>query len=170
MLDTPSYIEPIITYDVKVPVTVPVVSLTEMKAYMRVDFADDDTTISSLIDSASMYVESMTGYGIGVKTISLYIDSDGYGWLPLLPVNDTSVVKLNTNQFDTTGIRTIDMSVGYSPTTIPGNLKVAIMKIVATNYEFREDFLTEGGRRAIVNVIPDDSIALIKQLRRRVGI
>lgn len=76
---------------VTVPATVYPVSLVEAKAHCRVDSADEDTLISSLIAAAVDWAERYTSLSLANKTLQLIVDdfSDAI-LLPRGPVQSVS--------------------------------------------------------------------------------
>lgn len=156
--------EPIVTYDIKTRNENPAVSLEDLKDYLNVDFPDKDTLITNLGRAAEEFAEQETGFGIGVKTIIVYSDATGEGWLPLTPVLSEEVDKVGANRFNTTKNLNpgIEMEVGFDSTTIPYGLKLAIQKLVAQAYAFRENQSLENLYEVIYN-----SGDLLAKFRRR---
>lgn len=72
-------------------------SLTEAKAHLRVDAADEDTLIASLILAARMHVERALDMALITQSWSLYFDRwPDAAWveIPLAPVQSVSAVRL----------------------------------------------------------------------------
>lgn len=57
------------SYKVTVQPTTEPIKLTEMKRWLRVDWADDDTDISALITRARTFAESVTHRALAIQTI-----------------------------------------------------------------------------------------------------
>ncbi|SDZ82219.1 Phage gp6-like head-tail connector protein [Arachidicoccus rhizosphaerae] len=157
--------EPIVTYEVKTPNQNPVVSLEDLKRHCLVDFPDDDELIEDLGRAAEEFAEIETGFGIGLKTITVYSDGNGEGWLPLTPVIDGDIEKIGANRFKATKNENpgIDMEVGFDSSTLPYGLKLAICKMVAQAYWKREDQSIDSLHEVIFN-----SGDLLAKFRRRV--
>jgi len=75
------------------------VSLAEAKAHLRIDFTDDDTLISALIDAATAHVDGYTGI-LARALVTQTWQQDFCDWpgdrvlrLPLAPVASVSSVK-----------------------------------------------------------------------------
>lgn len=181
--------EAVVTYEIKIPSTQTAVTLDEVKAHSRIDYNDDDALLTQLLTAAEAYVEKMTGWALGAKTITIYADlagcSMGVGWFPLLPILDTIDYKINPNKFNLLAagndpqpgyaIAPFDVQVGYTSATIPFDLKLAVMKIVSTAYESREDTQpgyerTMAGQNVHGTFVIGGSSDIIRPLRRRVGI
>lgn len=157
--------EPIVTYEIKTPNPNPVVPLEDLKKACLADYPDDDDLIQDLGRAAEEFAEQETGFGIGVKTITVFSDGSGEGWLPLTPVLSDSVDKVGANRFNT--VRNlnpgIDMEVGFDTSNLPYGLKLAICKMVAQAYLRREDQSEDSLKEVIFN-----SGDLLAKFRRRV--
>ena len=88
--------------------TEPPVSLAEAKAHLRVDFTDDDTLISALIDAATAHVDGYTGI-LARALVTQTWRQDFCDWpgdrvlrLPLAPVASVESVKY----FDAANVET----------------------------------------------------------------
>ena len=57
------------------PVGIDIVSLADMKEFLRVDHNDEDTTISEIITSAVMAVQNYTGRVFNSTTYTMKLDS-----------------------------------------------------------------------------------------------
>lgn len=136
------------------------VSLSDMKAYLKVDYSDDDDEITELIKVARKTVEGYISRKIGSQTLkATWTKYHQTTRLPYAPINSVTTVKtvdqdtLTTLTEDTdyfvqadeylefssagsTGLEVI-YTAGY--TTVPDSLLVAIKRLVAKMYEFRGD-------------------------------
>jgi uncharacterized phiE125 gp8 family phage protein len=137
------------------------VGLEEMKSYLNVDLDNWDTLIETLISSSRTRLERYTGCSFGEKELiaTFYETADNieipYG--PIVEItsvksigdsgdktdlvegsdyvvigNDYKVVKF----FQTGTPIEIEYTAGYS--VLPSDLKVAVMKQVAMDFEYRE--------------------------------
>lgn len=130
----------------------PVVTLEEAKLYMRIDadYTMDDALISSLIKAAQTYCEKYTSLSFTPRQLQMLTDKRCtellYG-----PVN--SIVSVKTVAGDdqsftqmgkqyptiiTSGECIITYLTGYTPETIPEQLKTAVKMMVATLFDNRE--------------------------------
>lgn len=50
------------------------ITLTEAKLYLKVDYTDEDTLITSLIKSVREHVENFTGLSLVAKTVEIFLD------------------------------------------------------------------------------------------------
>lgn len=135
-------------------VVVEPVTLTEAKNYCRITTSADDTQIELMIKSAREAVEAATGLSLIAKTAIVWFSNfNGKFELPFGPVNTfTSLVNeqgttltsvqytLIGGQFPTLQRPTYanlkaTYTVGY--TTIPSDLKIAILDQVSYDYENR---------------------------------
>lgn len=93
------------------------ISLAEAKAHLRIDTADEDTLISSLIVAARMLTERVLGLALITQSWSHYLDAvpqRGCVALPLGPVQAVSAVTLHDKDG---GAATVDAS-DYSVDTL----------------------------------------------------
>ena len=73
------------------------VSLADTKSFLRIDGADDDILVSSLITAARIYIETTTAKILLLQNWSLFKDkwpSSGVLHLPLSPVQSIDEVRL----------------------------------------------------------------------------
>lgn len=63
-------------YTVITPVSVEPITLTDVKAYCRVDFDDDDALLASLLTQCRGYAEGVTRRSIAVKTLQAIVRPD----------------------------------------------------------------------------------------------
>lgn len=122
------------------------VTLNEMKLFLKVDFATDDTLITQMIKSARELCEEFTGRSFVESDVLWIVDAEA-GDVIRLPYPDIYEV------FDSAGVSFRGVSVvraifKYSGTfeieyTTAGNcpegVKLAIMKAVAEAYENRQN-------------------------------
>lgn len=74
----------------------PPVTLTEAKAHLRVDFTNDDTLITTLINVAAEYAENRLGRALITQTWDLYLDefpSKTIIEIPFSPLQSITFVK-----------------------------------------------------------------------------
>ena len=146
-----------------------------MKAYLKIDYSDEDTLIDSLINSAWKEVEGYLGRKIGSQTLRAtwqrYAQKTR---VPYPPISSITTVKLKNGNTTTTltenddyylhgdddkwieftsidsQILIVDFVAGYS--TVPEAILTAIKRIVANVYEYREDIATEAPASNIDNL------------------
>jgi len=73
------------------------VSLSDAKAHLRVDMADEDTLISSLIAAARIHVEAYIHRVFITQTWSIYLDKWAQGrplCLPISPVQSVTAINI----------------------------------------------------------------------------
>ena len=102
------------------------VTLSEVKAHLRVDSILDDTLITSLITVAREYIENFTKRALATQTLELILDSfpnAEYIDLPLSPLQSVTSVKYK----DSSGNETTLGSSGYIVNTdfLPGKIILA---------------------------------------------
>lgn len=126
-----------------------VITLSEVKSHINVDFNDNDAKIIELLKTAFREVELFTQKALKTKTIrQSYIEINGTIELAYTPVQsitsvtDSDLVTLTdyTKSFDNTKISAysasgivVTYSAGY--TTLPSDLKNAILDIVLVDYD-----------------------------------
>ena len=149
------------------------VSLAEMLLYLNVDNSYWNTLVDTLITSSRVSLERYTGCSFGTKTLVATFQkvADNID-IPYGPIQSITHVKsideggtkttlvagtdylITGNNFKNIrffGIDTpieIEYVAGY--TSLPGDLKVAIMKQVAMDYQFRES-VAEGSFSELSN-------------------
>lgn len=74
-----------------------IISVADAKAFLRVDFSDDDTLITSLINSAFNMVEQKTNYRFYQRTERQYSDGTYNVDLFQTPMNKVTVATLEGN-------------------------------------------------------------------------
>lgn len=143
------------------------VSLDEAKAHLRVDITDDDSTISTQVQSARGYVEQVTARTLVLRSYEWRLDSWPGGTLDLPVTPVTSITGIFT--IDEAGVETEFDAANYylvsdkvvlkqdstwpdvqrshegilvrfnaGYTDVPAGLKSAILLIVGDLYENRE--------------------------------
>ncbi len=143
-----------------------VLSTADAKAWMRVDTSADDSLIADLVAESIDFIEEQYGFQLIEKTVT--IEYEYYGKevrLPLYPVQSVTSVKaidqdgtettLTSDEYYLTGDTLIIDSVygwevpddrirlkvvyvaGY--TSIPSGITLGLKKLVASNYEDRQD-------------------------------
>lgn len=138
------------------------ITATELKSWLKIDFADEDALISSLITQVREIAEEASGLALIDKTIEYFEDSldiiEDWVKLPYPQHNAIVEVKVNgtatTDYFKTgltqfkikaTGIETIDgddngLYVKYTTLAIcPNGVKLAMLKLLAENYDKRHN-------------------------------
>lgn len=167
------------------------VSLTQVKAFLRIGHQSEDDLISDLIESAIARLQTVSGLLLVAQTVQI----DWQAWpddlhrgarLGFSPINALNAVRVkdqdgvisnitsqfairNGRLFATTGAwpsqpgpgRTIEIEVqaGYaSPESVPGDLKEALLRLIASLYGVRSNTSIgdrEGGLPADVQAILD---------------
>lgn len=153
------------------------VSLATAKAYMKVNFSDDDTIITSLIKNARIWLENYTGKSYGERQSTLRIEMNAMEWYDLPgPVISVDAVQYGSQSLGCgdyelmgsqirmyqSGIHVIYLTYGYS--TIPEDAKNDILSITAYTYQNRGIDLSNE------NATPTDFPMLATQYQRRVAI
>lgn len=124
------------------------VSLTEVKSYLDIDYANHDTMLQLMIGAARRRLEKFTGRSFGAKTIKVIMDVWCSQVLPYGPVNtitaalredtaDTDYKMRGSEFYPTYGGK---WEVTYTTNgDTPEDLRLAIMAEVAFRYENRGD-------------------------------
>jgi hypothetical protein len=135
------------------------ISVEDAKLWLKISFSEDDAILASLIKAARLYIENLTNYALGQKTIEIIADLD-YRESYYLPqpigsilsfqvwngssfVNDTNYYLFrNSLVIDDSGRYKIVLTCGFS--VMPADFKTDILKLVAWNYQNRGlDFSNE---------------------------
>jgi hypothetical protein len=152
------------------------VSVATAKAYMKVNFSDDDTLIESLIKNARIWLENYTGKAYGTRSIKLTIEMTAGEWYdlpgPVQSVDSITSVDYGDCPANTLlgsqirvyadGIYAIFLTYGF--TTIPEDAKNDILSITAYTYQNRGIDLSNEGANLV------DFPMLATQYQRRVPI
>ncbi len=129
----------------------PPVSLSTAKAYMKVNFSDDDALITSLVKNATLWLENYTSLSYAYRTIKLTIEMNANEFY-LLPGPVRSVTAVSIIEGDdvpvsdyllvggqikvyASAIYEITVNVGYQ--TIPKDAENDILAITAYTYQNR---------------------------------
>ncbi len=141
------------------------VSVSEAKSYLNIDYNTWDALIGTLISSARTKLERYTGCSFATKTlVSTFQVTASNLDIPYGPIQSITSVKsiaedgtktalvdgtdysITGNNFKTirffngtNGGIEIEYVAGY--TTLPADLKVAILKQVAMDFEYRENVM-----------------------------
>jgi uncharacterized phiE125 gp8 family phage protein len=139
--------------------TAEVVTLAEAKNYLRVDYSEDDSLITALINTAQTRLEQYAGIAMTPRTLKVVAYVDAFIELPYTPTNTISKVEYWDNNAwvemqvggyyvlgDTTKkvyLTSIfdnefrfTYTCGYA--TTPQTMKTALLKMVSDLYEYRE--------------------------------
>jgi hypothetical protein len=152
------------------------VSVATAKAYMKVNFTDDDALIESLIKNARIWLENYTGKSYGTRSIKLTIEMTAGEWYdlpgPVQSVDSITSVEYGDCPANTLlgsqirvyshGIYAIFLTYGF--TTIPEDAKNDILSITAYTYQNRGIDLSNEGANLV------DFPMLATQYQRRVPI
>lgn len=153
--------------DVKIntDLTVEPVTVAEMKSYLNIDYSSWDTLIGMLISSARTRLERHTGCTFATKTlVSTFNQTADNVEIPYGPVQTITHVKsidesgtkttltlgtdysiignnFKTIVFYSNMLRPIEIEYVAGYTALPADLKIAIMKQVGMDFEFRENVM-----------------------------
>lgn len=151
--------------------TEPVV-LADAKAWLRVDYTDDDTLITSMIKSARQSIELFTNRALVPKSVSLNIQtpddsfsSEAIAYTAKLPYAKGSVLSVLVlkdwedatltidEDYEVKGSELYSLNGWYAVTytvtpTVPQALKEAILMEVAERYNNRGEANSEGLSKA----------------------
>ena len=146
-----------------------VVSTSDVKKAMRVDFSEDDDFIESLIESATLHVMKLINRAL-ISPTSIVAEWDSVGSdvpLPYYTVGVTNIssvkvvsaenveteLTLNTGYFFRNGVITVstdlglkvtyDVGYGVTSATVPRPIRTAIERIVLGLYDRRDDEILE---------------------------
>jgi len=154
--------------------------LDEVKAYLQIDMDDHDQLLGVLIASAVEKVESYCGVSIIPATVKVYWKR--LGTTEELPYGPVQSIITATGA-EITGLIpgfaqaepvvtdpvTIEYEAGYvldpdTPITLPEGLRLAIMKLVADDFEHRTGVLVS--TRTTVQFLPNNWKSVARPYRR----
>lgn len=132
------------------------VSLSEAKSYCKVDYNNDDGLITRMIEQARVWCENYISKDIMSKQRKYFLPkTNGLFDLPFAPVNTIDEVKINgttSTAYEIIGLNkeTLELNSGENEkveityTTLGLDdvlIKQAILQLIGTYYENREDFV-----------------------------
>ena len=149
----------LISKTVTTDIVTELVTVDEAKLWLKITFSEDDSIIASLIKAARLYLENLTNFALGQKTMEIIVDLD-YTESYYLPAPLTSILTFtrwdgsafvgnngyylfrNSLAINDSGRYKITFTCGY--TVLPADFKTDILKLVAWNYQNRGlDFSNE---------------------------
>lgn len=148
-----------------------IVSLADAKAWLRVDYDDDDTIIQAVIDECVSQAQEITQSSFYTRTIkTIYDDTSAKFRLPYGPVQEiTSVVNADgdalgyTYEYEMMEVNgspaIITYEAGYE--NLPAGILLALRKMILSNYDDREDNVMGG-----VTEISNNSRKMLMRYRR----
>jgi hypothetical protein len=106
------------------------VSLEDAKKWMQIDYPDFDDLIQMLIIAARQQSEKVSGQAYGLKTIKVTGNQKPERVYPIQPfVEDVTE--------DENEVKNYEYTAGF--TTLPIELKVAVLQRVATGFAYRQN-------------------------------
>lgn len=132
-----------------------ILTVSEVKDYVRIDTSADDTIIGNMITQARIWCENYISRDIVAKNRTYYLDStQGIFDLPFAPVSEIDSLTINNvaAEYEVLGLdnETIELDGGaaehvkvtYDTTGLSdGLLKQAMLQLIATYYDNRSDFI-----------------------------
>jgi uncharacterized phiE125 gp8 family phage protein len=133
------------------------ITLTEVKTHLKVDFTDDDTYITMLITAARQVIEKYTGLALVPTTVTAILQNQVAPMeLPVTPYvsglaitdNNNEAATIASDNYTLTGtslvqltsnLITVTYSAGYTISTLPTALKLAVLHEITWLYENRGD-------------------------------
>ena len=79
------------------PTGTDIISLSDMKEFLRVDHTDEDTTITALLDAATQSIQDYTGLHFKTSTYALKLDNFYNIEFPYLISSVTSVTYYDSS-------------------------------------------------------------------------
>jgi hypothetical protein len=113
------------------------ITLAEAKAWMQIDFADWDSLISNeLIPGARMESEKVSGMLYVPRNVTISNNKRSERIYPIGPwISDVTT--------DETEIRNYVYYAGFNNTNpLPQDLRIAMLKRIATDFAYRQNFIT----------------------------
>ena len=150
-----------------------IVSIAEVKNYVRIDTSADDALIGHMITQARIWAENYISRDIVAKNRTYYLDATATGLfdLPFGPVASISEITIDgtaTTSYEILGLdnETIELDGGAAEkvkiTYITSGINNALMKqamlqTISTYYDNRADFV----QGANVHLIPTDAKTIL---------
>jgi len=116
------------------------ITLQDAKNWMQIDYNDFDSLITMLITASREQSEKVSGQAYGEKTITVTGNKKGERVYPIQPfIEDLTE--------DDDEVENYSYKAGF--TTLPMDLKVAILQRVATGYAYRQNGIGEAVNQAV---------------------
>lgn len=157
-----------------------IVSVSEVKNYVRIDTSADDTLIGLMITQARIWCENFISRDIVSKNRTYYIDATDTGLfdLPFGPITSISSITIDgtaTTDYEILGLdnETIELDQGsaervkitYITTGLNDSLlKQAMLQLISTYYDNRADFIG-GSANNSVNEIPSSTRTILSSYK-----
>ena len=110
------------------------ITLQDAKNWLQVDYPDWDDLITMLITAAREQSEKVSGQAYGVKTIKVTGNEKAERVYPIQPfIEDVTLDEEETANYE--------YKAGF--TTLPMDLKVAVLQRVATGFAYRQNGIQE---------------------------
>lgn len=144
-----------------------ILSIQDVKDYVRIDTSDDDNLISAMIIQARIWCENFISRDIVPKNRTYYLDStSGTFDLPFSPVDSIELITINgvtTTSYEILGLNNETLELDQGPaddvkiTYITsglndGLIKQSMLQLISTYYDNRADFV-EGSSTGITKSI-----------------
>lgn len=139
-----------------------VITLARAKNYLRVDLADDDTEITSMINASLSYIERRTNHILfprektytGVCQVKVYdYPINSITTVPTPFFLDYSMFRIFPND------KTVNLNVGYAANTVPDELIQAALQMLKVWYY-------ESEKQVNIALIPESVKDVINVFRR----
>ena len=145
-----------------------IVSVAEVKNYVRIDTSADDALIGHMITQARIWAENYISRDIVAKNRTYYLDATATGLfdLPFGPVASISEITISgtaTTAYEILGLdnETIELDQGsaervkitYATAGLDDSLlKQALLQLVSTYYDNRADFIGGSANNSISDI------------------
>jgi len=157
-----------------------IISIAEVKDYVRIDTSADDALIGHMITQARIWSENYISRDIVAKNRTYYLDATATGLfdLPFGPVASISEITISgtaTTAYEILGLdnETIELDQGsaervkitYATAGLSDSLlKQALLQLVSTYYDNRADFIG-GSANNSVNEIPTNVKSILSSYK-----
>ena len=145
-----------------------IVSVTDVKNYVRIDTSADDALISNMITQARIWCENYISRDIVAKNRTYYIDVTANGLFdlpfgPIASISELTIDNIATTDYEVLGLdnETIELDQGSAErvkiTYVTDGLndaliQQAIVQLVSTYYDNRADFIGGSANNAVSEI------------------
>jgi uncharacterized phiE125 gp8 family phage protein len=131
------------------------VTLAEAKAWLKVDGADEDALLATLITAARLHLESVTGRALLTQSWRLVLDAwpaGGEVWLPVAPLSELTAIRAFDEDGDehAIGLAQFLVEPGGTPTRLVLPATVAGMPVLRQRFGIEIDYVAGFGEAADV--------------------